>query len=266
METENTAQDTGIQNSQWSDENTNQYDNNSEHNDGNDFGANQFVQDDQNGNANRFLLDNGVLGNGEAPEWFKSSKYKTVSEQAKAYTELEKRLGGFTGAPENEYEVSSDIVDTYGNELLDPIADFAREQNMSNEALSGLLEKYHETAQQQNEVRMANEMKILGNNGADRIKGVLGWIQNNLGQEAFDIVDSMPFSANTVFLLEAMIGKTKGSRLAGEANYTQKSKEDTEAELRQMLVATDENGQRKMATDLAYRNKVNRLMSEFYNS
>ena len=39
------------------------------------------------------------------PEWYKADKYKSVAEQAKAYTELEKKFGGFTGAPKDGYSV-----------------------------------------------------------------------------------------------------------------------------------------------------------------
>ena len=38
---------------------------------------------------------------GERPEWLKD-KYKTVEDQAKAYNDAEKKLGGFSGSPEGE--------------------------------------------------------------------------------------------------------------------------------------------------------------------
>lgn len=49
----------------------------------------------------KFLFADGVEGTGETPEWFKSNKYKTVADQAKAYTELESRFGAFSGAPKD---------------------------------------------------------------------------------------------------------------------------------------------------------------------
>ena len=53
-----------------------------------------------------YLFADGVVGEGDAPEWFKADKYKTVSDQAKAYVELESKFGGFKGAPkEGKYEV-----------------------------------------------------------------------------------------------------------------------------------------------------------------
>ena len=44
-----------------------------------------------------FFLSEGIKGVGDLPEWYKADKYKSVAEQAKAYTELEKKFGGFTG-------------------------------------------------------------------------------------------------------------------------------------------------------------------------
>ena len=48
-----------------------------------------------------FLFADGVVGEGETPDWFKSSKYKTVSAQAEAFSELDGKFGSFTGAPKD---------------------------------------------------------------------------------------------------------------------------------------------------------------------
>ena len=52
-------------------------------------------------NEGEYFLSEGIKGAGDMPEWYNPSKYKSVSEQAKAYTELEKKFGGFTGAPKD---------------------------------------------------------------------------------------------------------------------------------------------------------------------
>ena len=48
-----------------------------------------------------YFLTEGIKGTGDTPEWFKADKYKSIADQAKAYTELEKRFGGFKGAPKD---------------------------------------------------------------------------------------------------------------------------------------------------------------------
>ena len=52
-----------------------------------------------------WFLNEEVKGEGDVPEWFKADKYKSVAEQAKAYAGLESKLGAFTGAPKDGYEV-----------------------------------------------------------------------------------------------------------------------------------------------------------------
>jgi len=39
-----------------------------------------------------YFLTDGIKGSGDSPEWYKADKYKSVAEQAKAYTELEKEV------------------------------------------------------------------------------------------------------------------------------------------------------------------------------
>jgi len=36
-----------------------------------------------------YFLTEGIKGTGDTPEWYKAEKYKSVADQAKAYTELE---------------------------------------------------------------------------------------------------------------------------------------------------------------------------------
>jgi len=63
-----------------------------------------------------YFLTEGIKGSGETPEWFKADKYKSIADQAKAYTELEKRFGGFKGAPKEGYSIPEGVED--GDELL----------------------------------------------------------------------------------------------------------------------------------------------------
>lgn len=70
----------------------------------------------------------GIDGEGEPPEWFKADKYKTVSEQAKAYTELESKFGSFTGAPEDYALELSESLQEQGVQIDDddPILEEAK--------------------------------------------------------------------------------------------------------------------------------------------
>ena len=80
-------------------------------------------------NEGEYFLSDGIKGTGDTPEWYKSDKYKSVAEQAKAYTELEKKFGGFTGAPKDGYAGPEGIEPD--DALLQELTEFANKTGMS---------------------------------------------------------------------------------------------------------------------------------------
>lgn len=56
-----------------------------------------------------WYIDESTPGLGERPDWM-PRKYKTAADVGKAYTELEKKLGAFVGAPE-KYDLSTLEID-----------------------------------------------------------------------------------------------------------------------------------------------------------
>lgn len=92
-----------------------------------------------------YYLSEGVAGDGDAPEWFKSSKYKTVADQAKAYQGLESKLGSFTGAPESYDHNNPEGFELQPDDpMLESARSWAKEQNMSQEGFDSLVSLYAE--------------------------------------------------------------------------------------------------------------------------
>jgi hypothetical protein len=94
-----------------------------------------------------------VPGVGDIPEYFKHETFKTLEDQAKAYPELkslyDKKYGAFSGAPDGDYEVKlSDDLKNAGfqfdtnNEILKTFNDYAKKNNMSNDAYSDIMNIY----------------------------------------------------------------------------------------------------------------------------
>ena len=91
-----------------------------------------------------YLTDN-VPGDGEVPEWFKADKYKTLTDQAKAYTDLEKRFGAFVGAPEDGvYKINPpegvEITFEEDHPLFQEFNKWASEKQFSQEGYDGLID------------------------------------------------------------------------------------------------------------------------------
>lgn len=89
-------------------------------------------------------------GEGDKPEWFKDGTFKTVEDQAKGYSDLkskfDKRYGGFTGAPEGDYEISlnEELTSTGYNidsnsDTFKAFSEMARELNMSQDGFNQAL-------------------------------------------------------------------------------------------------------------------------------
>lgn len=138
------------------------------------------------------------------PEFLKP-KFKTVDDQAKAYVELEKKLGSFIGSPDI-YEPDND--DLKNDETYLQMSLVAKELNMSNEAFNKIANKFKELTKSQNqqteEQEIANallEKTKLGNDANKIISGVNTWLNNNFEKEEIDIAKNIGKTADGIKFL-----------------------------------------------------------------
>ena len=205
-----------------------------------------------------FLSDN-VKGVGEMPEWYKADKYKSVAEQAKAYTELEKKFGGFTGAPKDGYSLAEGVE--ADDALWGELVEFGTKQNMSQAAMNEAWELL--TAQEQaiEEVSLETEMAKLGDNAVERIKVVEQYMKNNLDGDTYERLRYAVNSAEAVELVEALVKSTAPAKLPIDGYVEPGGLEwaDIEAE----MFKKDENGNLLRSVDMNHERKIQRMMKEF---
>lgn len=154
--------------------------------------------------ANWFLAEN-LPGEGDKPDWL-IDKFKTASDQAKAYRDLEKKLGAFKGAPE-EYDLTLE-GDEFKNAKFDPanpvlqefLAD-AKAQGVSQEYVTNMLKSYAKL-QAISQPDMSKEMEKLGVNGQQDLKILLQWGSNNFSKEELGTFKSMFRTAEQVRLFD----------------------------------------------------------------
>ena len=162
------------------------------------------------GEGEYFLSDN-VKGVGDMPEWYKADKYKSVAEQAKAYTELEKKFGGFTGAPKDGYSIVEGVEQD--DELWQELVSFGEKTNMSQSALNDAWQILSAQEQAVEEVSVEMEMQKLGDNAVERIKVVEQYMKNNLDADTYEELRYAVNSAESVQLIEALIKSTAPAKL-----------------------------------------------------
>lgn len=222
---------------------------------------------------NTWSWSESVTGEGEAPEWFKGEKYKTVEDQAKAYTALEGKFGSFTGAPE-EYTVSlSEELQEKGVEfaeddpLLTDAKDMAKELGMNQEGFERMLNMYA-TAQlaetQAIEELRTEQLKELGNNGQERVDNLDAWAKTNLSADLYEGFKEMAISASAVKAMERLVAMTRGQAITPSEAVTSPSV--TEQEVKAMQFEKDEHGNRKIATDPAFRKEFQEKAAKLWGS
>ena len=206
-----------------------------------------------------YFLSDGIKGVGDQPEWYKADKYKSVAEQAKAYTELEKKFGGFTGAPKDGYALYDGVESD--DALWGELVEFGNNTNMSQSALNQAWELL--TAQEQaiEEVSVEAEMAKLGDNAVERIKVVEQYMKNNLDSDTYEELRYAVNSAESVQLIEALIKSTAPAKLPIDGYVEPGGLEwaDIEAE----MFRKDENGNLLRSVDMNHERKIQRMMKEF---
>jgi hypothetical protein len=221
-----------------------------------------------------WLLHEGVMGQGEKPAWFKQEKYKTVSDRAAAYPELEKRFGSFVGAPKNEKgEVAYEFKPPDGTEfkadhpMAQQFTKWATENQLSQEGYTQLLGQLfqYEMAQQPN---MANIKTRLGDNADTRISQSSSWVKANLGAEGFALFRAATTGTNAdaVFkLAEALIGKTTQTRMPGPGQDVPGGQVgDGLAKIKADHGAKDAKGGLRVDSDPGYRLEIEKRYRDYY--
>lgn len=208
---------------------------------------------------NEYFLSDGIKGSGDAPDWYKADRYKSVADQAKAYTELEKKFGGFTGSPKDGYTNPEGVE--ADDALLAELTEFAKETNMNDDSFSRAWELLSVQNEAVEEVNAEMEMAKLGENATERLKTVEGFLKNNLDADAYTEVQDLVTTADSVKLIETIVKATMPTRLPieGGEHPTGLSWSDVEAE----MFKKHENGQLLRSVDQNHERKVQAMIASF---
>ena len=206
-----------------------------------------------------YFLTEGIKGTGQAPDWYKADKYKSVADQAKAYTELEKRFGGFKGAPKDGYQPPEGIEPD--DALFAELKTFAEETNMSQDAFDRAWDLLQAQSEAVEEVSLETEMAKLGDNATGRIKHVEQFMKNNLDPDTYERLRYAVNSAESVELVEALIKSTAPAKLPidGVVEPGGITWQAIEAE----MYKKDDNGNLLRSVDRNHEAKIQRMMKEY---
>lgn len=205
---------------------------------------------------------------------FYNGKYNSISDFEKSHDKLQKsysqktaeykeRMGAFTGAPE-AYEVGEGIEVSEDNPLFGKLQELGKEINLDNEGYNKLIQMYNDTMAEQEaqyEETMKQELAKLGGNAQERIQNINDWSKANLSEDEQAVINRIATDAESVQFIESMIARTKPQGMA-QSHQVKANPTYSKDEIRQMQMAKDENGNRKMSTDHEYYKKVMALMAQ----
>ena len=163
-----------------------------------------------------YFLTDGIKGTGEVPEWL-DTKYKSVADQAKGYSELSKKFGGFKGTPKDGYTPPEGIESD--DALYQELEAFATKTNMSADAFGEAWELLSAQDYAAQEVNQEHELEKLGENAQERIKTVEGFMKNNLDPETYEQARDLVTSADTIALVEMLVQATAPAKLPMEGGH-----------------------------------------------
>lgn len=209
------------------------------------------------------------------PEKFWNAETKSINNDQvlESYNQLSTKFGAFTGAPESyDFKLSEDLTANgveldLENPIIGKFTEMAKEANMSPEMANNLVNMFVEGqyadqlgANEAEDARFDEQMGILGDNAQQRVNNISNWAQANLTPEQIEGLEDATTTAAGVQAIEALIAKSRNAPMnTGDLNPA--SPVDM-AEIQTLQFALDDNGNRKMATDPAYRKMVQEKMAQ----
>lgn len=136
-------------------------------------------------NQPSWFIDEKTPGTGARPEWL-PAKYQRLSDVEKARAELEKKLGGFTGAPEN-YDVTSLELDS-NDPTIQALMDVGKKYNMNQDAFAELIGRLSSVQETQEQMHIEEQVKQLGPDGERQLIEFKNWTKDYLKPEEQEVV------------------------------------------------------------------------------
>lgn len=212
--------------------------------------------------AGEYFLTDGIKGSGEAPEWYMPEKYKSVADQAKGYSELQKQFGGFKGSPKDGYTAPEGVEADDG--LYQELTTFANKTNMSQDAFGEAWELLSTQGQVAEEYNQEAELTKLGDNAAERIKTVEGFMKNNLPAEDYEEARGLVNNAQSIQLVEMLVKATAPAKLPMDGGHNPEGLTWEAIEVE--MFKKDEQGQLLRSISMPHEQKIQKMMEAWGGS
>lgn len=208
--------------------------------------------EDNSGHTPSWFWDENTPGQGERPQ-FLPEKYKSVADVAKAYKELESRLG--TAPKEYDFSKGQGWIEP-DYEPFQEMAEFARSKHVPQDVMDKMLES---VGLYLDEFRtdINEEKSKLGDKATERLQILNNWAKSNLSEKSFNALTAGMRTADQIEALEEIRNKMLNNNTmvpGGNAGVTSGgvTLEEYRSELNSNFA--------KYKTDPAYRKEMERKL------
>lgn len=179
-----------------------------------------------------WFLDDTTPGQGPRPDWL-PQKYNKVSDLGKSYVEAQKKLGGFSGAPDKYDMASLEIDET--DPTIQTLMDIGKKHNMNQNIMNdivGRLTSIQETTEQMN---IEQEVKKLGADGARMLTEYKNWVNDYVPAPEREAVTGWIKNADDLKAFNRIMAHTHMSQVPTHQTMNMANKFEGVAELRAEL-------------------------------
>lgn len=172
---------------------------------------------DPGGGDPSWFYGEGIAGEGDRPDWL-LGKHKTVEDQAKNYTQLEKRFGGFKGAPEEYGSIEGLDDNAEINMLKATISQVGKDSNMDQGTYEKVVKSVIENVSQMREELRSQEIEDSISqieNFDNRRQALTETAQKSLTAEQFDGLNDLMTTPAGFEAIEALTTIIRGGVLPG---------------------------------------------------
>jgi len=197
--------------------------------------------------SDAWYLDEHTQGSGPRPEYLRP-KYKSLTDQARAYVELEKRFGE---APDN-YDVTaySETIDVE-NPHIKEFMGISKEHRITQDGFNKIINTFinYDKSTRPN---IDDEIKKLGPEGMKKVDIINQWAKNNLSDDSYKEMERLPQTASMVNILDEIRQRMVKAMSNSPQQQSSEYKPVSEAEVRSEM----RNNYNKYCNDAVYRQQI----------
>ncbi len=176
-------------------------------------------------NANAWTYDGTIAGEGDKPDYLLDKFKGNMSEQAKAYVELQKKLGSQVKAPD-EYKFEEGLsLDTADPNVVEFLS-ISKEANISQDTMNKIMQVYGKHLQNLGPKSAEQVMSTFNDQDKQDFQKVSNWARSNLNADEVSVLGSMVTSADQLRVLNKIRQFTNNNFPSPDTFTTQPSQSE----------------------------------------